>query len=410
MSATTELKTVLFVDDERNVLSSLRRLMRKEPCEVLFANSALEGLTIMQAQKVDLVVSDMRMPEVDGAEFLQHVKDMYPDTIRVILTGDADREIVVSMLQNECAHQMLMKPWDPDELKTLLNDLLGQNDTQQQAENWLRDAFLGAQSLPTLPQVYLEVKEALTHSGDLSIKRIGQMIEQDPSISVRLLKWANSAVFGQRSRVDHVQRAVVVLGIEMVEGLVLSMSVFDALKSDLQEPEGYSRDGFWKHSLACGLASRWIGKHLGLEDQLADKAFTAGLLHDLGKLFEDFYNHQGFVASVDWAEAQHATLRDAEKNVMGLTHMETGAYLAEWWDLSPSLIEVIRWHHSPQVMSSKDQVLGIVHVANGLVQQFGQGSSGNFTKPKVDPRVWEELNMSKTQVQELETHIRQTGI
>jgi HD-like signal output (HDOD) protein len=402
--------TILFVDDEQNILSSLRRLMRKEPWQTLFANNANESLQIMQQQKVDLVVSDMRMPDMDGSVFLKQVTEVCPETVRVILTGDADKNTVASMLQNEVAHQMLMKPWDPEELKALLNKFLDQGDMHNDAGSWLRNTFSDVQSLPTLPQIYLEIKEALAKSDDFSMKSIGQIIEQDPSISVRLLKWANSAIFGQRAHVDHVQRAVVVLGIEMVQGLVLSMSVFDAIKTELQEPKGYSRDGFWQHSLACGLASRWLGKHLGLGDQLSDRAFTAGLLHDLGKLFEDCYLHQGFVDAVDWAQAQQVTLRDAEKKVMHITHMETGSYLAQWWDLSPALVEVIRWHHHPHMIATPNKVLDIVHVANALVQQFGQGSSGNFEKPKVDQKIWEALNMSKIQLQELKEHIQQVKV
>lgn len=407
MGDVKDQKTILFVDDEENILSSLRRLMRKEPWQTLFANSAKDGLQTMQQQKVDLVVSDMRMPDMDGFVFLKQVTDLYPETIRVILTGDADKDTVVSMLQNEIAHQMLMKPWDQEELKSLLNKFLDQSGAHQDAGKWLQDTFSAVQSLPTLPQIHLEIKEALANSDDLSMKRIGQIIEQDPSISVRLLKWANSAIFGQRSQVDQVQRAIVILGIEMVQGLVLSMSVFDVLKTGLQEPRGYSREGLWDHSLSCGLATRWLGKHLGLGDQLSDRAFTAGLLHDLGKLFEDCYHHQGFVEAVDLARSQQLTLRDAEKKMMHTTHMETGAYLAEWWDLSPSLVEVIRWHHQPHMRVTQNQVLNIVHVANALVQQFGYGSSGNFTKPKVDQKIWEELNMSQIQLQELKAHIQQ---
>lgn len=410
MLVTSDQKTVLFVDDEKNILSSLRRVMRKEPWETLLANSAQEGLVMLQNHKVDLVVSDMRMPDMDGADFLQQVKTRYPDTIRVILTGDADRDTVTNMLQHEYAHQMLMKPWDQDELKALLNKLLQHRDDQKEAGDWLRETFTDVQSLPTLPKVYLEIKEVLAQADDLSTKRIGEVIEKDPSISVRLLKWANSAIFGQRAHVDNIQRAIVVLGIEMVQGLVLSMSVFDVLKADGKEPAGYSRDGFWKHTLSCGLASRWISKEIGLADPLADQAFTAGLLHDLGKLFEDSYYHQGFAEAVAWAQTHETTLREAEQAVMHISHMETGAHLASWWDLSPALIRVIRWHHAPQAAPDQNQVLEIVHVANALVQQFGYDMSGNFAKPTVDQKVWNALGLNKNQLKSLEKHIRQVEI
>lgn len=402
-------KTVLFVDDDQNVLSSLRRLLRREPWHILFAKSAREGLDILQSHRVDLVVSDMRMPEMDGAIFLQTVKNAYPHTGRVILTGYADKHTVASMLQNECAHQMILKPWEADELKAVLYHILNHRETPEDAEDWLQAKLTEVDALPTLPQVYLEIKEVLASADDLSVKRIGEVIEQDPSISVRLLKWANSAMFGQRNRVDHIQRAIVVLGMEMVQGLVLSMSVFDVLKPGTSAPAGYSRDGFWQHSLASGFAARWISREMGLGDAMSDKVFTAGLLHDLGKLFEDCYLHDDFVEAVALAQTEQMSLWAAEQKVMNTNHMETGAYLAEWWDLSPVLAGAMRWHHKPKMMRQKEDVVGIVHMANVLVQQFGMGMSGNFEVPRMDSSVRQKLNLSDNRLAALETHVRQIG-
>jgi HD-like signal output (HDOD) protein/CheY-like chemotaxis protein len=402
-------KTVLFVDDDPPVLSSLRRLLRKEPWHLLFANCAKEGLDLLTEHPVDLVVSDMRMPEMDGAGFLRKIKDLYPHTIRVILTGYADRDVVASMLQNECAHQMITKPWEPNELRSVLSKLLTTNDSLQNTMPLLGSKVIEVDNLPTLTQSYLKIKEILAQSSNLSIKQIGQEIEQDPSISVRLLKWANSALFGQRNRVDTIQRAVVVLGMEMVQGLVLSMSVFDMLQPDTPPPAGYSREGFWKHSLASGLASRWIGKKTGLEQVISDKLFTAGLLHDLGKMFEDCYLHEDFVQAVELAQAEHITLRDAEKKVMQMTHMETGAYLSEWWDLSPVVTDVIRWHHSPGMSVQEDQVVDVVHIANACVQQFGIGLSGNFARIHIEPRILNKVGMGSQDLLELKAYLMQIG-
>lgn len=402
-------KTVLFVDDDPPVLSSLRRLLRHEPWHLLFANRAQDGLDLLQSHQVDLIVSDMRMPEMNGAEFLSKVKDLYPHTVRVILTGYADRDVVASMLQNECAHQMVMKPWEPTELRSILSNFLTPKDSHHNTEKWLSEKVMEVDSLPTLPQVYLRIKKMLAQSSDLSVKQIGKEIEQDPSISVRLLKWANSALFGQRNRVDNIQRAIVVLGMEMVQGLVLSMSVFDVLKPDSLPPAGYSRDGFWKHSLACGLAARWIGKKVGLGDLISDKLFTAGLLHDLGKLFEDCYLHDSFVQAIAMAQAEQIALRDAEKNVMNMTHMEIGAYLAEWWDLSPVVTDVIRWHHSPEILVQEDHLVDVVHIANGCVQQFDIGQSGNFARIQIELKMLKKVGLGAQDLSELRSYLVQVG-
>ncbi len=115
---------VLFVDDEANVLSALRRSLRREPYECLFAEGPDEALEVLKEKEVDLVVSDHLMPSMDGLTFLKHVRDMYPHVVRVILTGHADLQMAIEAINEGEVFRFLTKPWNDLELKVALKHML----------------------------------------------------------------------------------------------------------------------------------------------------------------------------------------------------------------------------------------------------------------------------------------------
>lgn len=121
-------KTVLFVDDESNILNSLKRLLRHEEYNLITASSAQEGLQVLREKSIDLVVSDQRMPEVPGNEFLQTVKEQYPETVRVILSGYADINVILDAVNKGEIYRFLTKPWNDEELKVVLRQCLAHYD------------------------------------------------------------------------------------------------------------------------------------------------------------------------------------------------------------------------------------------------------------------------------------------
>ena len=128
--------TILFVDDELSILSTLKRLLRREPYNILTADSGQQGLEILAENSVNIVISDMRMPHMSGAEFLQQVKQHYPQTKRIIMSGYADIEAVVDAVNKGGICHFISKPWDNDELKTIICDLVAdkQNQESQQVQ------------------------------------------------------------------------------------------------------------------------------------------------------------------------------------------------------------------------------------------------------------------------------------
>jgi len=129
-------KTILCVDDEPSILNSLRRLLRKENYTLLMANGGQEGLSVLEKHPVHLVISDQRMPEMTGIEFLRQVKEQFPETIRVVLSGYADVHVIVDAINEGEVYRFLTKPWNDGELKTAIRQCLEHYEILEQ-NRWL---------------------------------------------------------------------------------------------------------------------------------------------------------------------------------------------------------------------------------------------------------------------------------
>ncbi|MFC1524092.1 HDOD domain-containing protein [Thermodesulfobacteriota bacterium] len=387
-----ERASILFVDDEKGILKALQRLFFDEDWDLFFAESGNEGLELLKQNKVDLVVSDVRMPEMDGIAFLQEVKKRYPEIVRIFLSGYADQQAVTSALAGGFAQQLLPKPWDDTELKHIIQQALQQAVRQQKNYQGLQKVINSISSLPAMPATYL--------------KAMAKIIEKEITLSAELIHWANSAIFGQMSKVESVKRALVVLGTDIVEGIILSRSITDCMPVKKQPFSGFNRNDFKRHSFSTAIMARRLVKTIEPDDPAdVDRAFTAGLLHDIGKLLEEVYFTKEFQHCIDMARDQKVCLLSAEEEILGTTHEEIGAYLAEWWSMPSFLVNAIRWHHAPDQCSTDQDILAAVHVANVLSQKFNIGSSGNFCTIDVDETAWNCFDISYDQFDSLNEEV-----
>ncbi|MBI5666170.1 MAG: HDOD domain-containing protein [Nitrospirae bacterium] len=406
---TKEQQAVLFVDDEQNVLNSLKRLLYDEPWDMFFADSGDKGLEVLEKEKIDLVVSDVRMPVMDGIAFLKKVKGLYPHIVRVFLSGHADHNAVVQALAEGSAQQLLPKPWKDEELKEVLRGALKQAAELQKKNEGLQKIINSLSSLPAMPHTYLKIKECLTNINNVSIDQIADLIEQDTSISAELLRWANSALFGQRYQVDTVKRAVLVLGLDIVGGMVLSESLFGSVTPGAAQ--GFDIKAFQTHSVASGLTAKLLISELPYTDAKdEDRAFTAGLLHDIGKLIEARYLGDQFKKIITSARQKNISMFKAEQEILGTTHEEIGAYLAEWWSLPSFIVNSVRWHHNPALCKADRSIIASVHVANILVQQFELGGSGNYGPPEPDPESWALFNLTEELLASIKESVLQSMV
>ena len=391
----TDQKTVLLVDDEPNVIFAIRRLLRKEGWNLLAAKSGQEGLQIMRDRAVDVVVSDVRMPMMDGPTFLGRVKELYPETIRIILTGYADRDALSRAFAEADIHEMISKPWEDEELKSILRDAVARSDPGDPASTLRLPRVINEiGSLPAVPHVYAKVRELIVERAqEISAAEVAGLIERDPAMSARILQIANSAFFGQRRQIDTLSRAIVVLGMDMVETLVLSTGVFHSFET--KPLEGFTQQDLWKHSLACGMVAKHLAEQVGANPKRQEAAMLIGSLHDMGKLVLLQYVHSRYAGVVRQARASHVEITEAERAEFGASHAEVGGYLADSWNLPSQIGEAIRWHANPAGCEDQDQELAyLIYVSDFLVHSMKVGSSPVGCAPGVDPAAFQKLGLT----------------
>jgi HD-like signal output (HDOD) protein len=365
------MKRVLFVDDEPNILQGLKRMMHRMrgEWEMHFAQSGPAGLELLQQQPFDIVVSDMQMPGMDGADFLTKVKESHPDTVRIILSGHSGKEAIMKSIGP--THQYLSKPCEPEVLQATIQRTYALRELLQSEH--LQALVADLESLPSLPALYREIV-AEVQNPNSSLERIGAIIRRDLGMSAKILKVVNSAYFGLRRPIHSVEHAVTYLGLETVTDLVLAMQVF--AEFDSTAVPGFSLEALWRHSVDTATAARVIARAEEVDKTLADSAFTAGLLHDVGTLLLAANVPERF--NEVWRMAAAGTDRlQAEREVLRATHGEVGAYLIGLWGLPDPIIEAVAHHSNPaEAPGAGFSATAIVHAADALVAQLASAASG----------------------------------
>ncbi len=393
--------TVLFVDDEPGILKSLRRLFMDEEWTILLADSGLAGLEILAAEQVDLVVSDVRMPGMDGVEFLSRVKERFPGVVRVFLSGYAEKESVATALAEGYALQIIPKPWIDDELREIIKNALNQNtDLNSDLDN-LSCIIDSLANLPPLPEIYLELKGCMADRTNFTLDHVVDIIRRDMALSADLLHWANSALFGQRRKVDTVKRAVMLLGIDIIESLVLSESISRALSTLSARSSSFDAPGLQRHSMSCAILSRLIISSTQDNAKFADQVFIAGLLHDIGLLAVASLFNEQYARIDELIRHKKQSLVDAEWQILQTSHAEIGALLSERWSLPPFLVNVIRNHHEPLKALQDRELTIIVSAADLLASRFGYGVDYEQQEPEFTQELLDYLQLTPQRLEQL---------
>ena len=237
--------------------------------------------------------------------------------------------------------------------------------------------------LPTLPAIVTQLISLLGNP-TTSARQVAQLISTDQALTAKILKVANSAFYGFPREIATVQLAIVVLGFEQVKNLGLSVAVLKRFSSG-NEHRLFDRQRFWDHAIACGVVGRMVARRY--HPRLEGEAFVAGVLHDIGKLILIEYFADEFGEALELAEEEHLLLAEAEEKVLGVPHSDIGCWLAEKWNLPPSLVTSIAFHHRPGEAPEDEELVHYVHFANALVRHKKIGFSGDDRDPQLDPGV-----------------------
>lgn len=355
-------KRILFVDDEPLVLNGLQRTLRKmrDEWDLTFASSAPEALAILDKNPMDVIISDMKMPEMNGSQLLAEVKQRHPHIVRLILSGHVEQETTIQSIQ--FAHQCLSKPCDVELLKQTLAKLFSLRDIL--SDDSIKKIVSQIESLPSLPAIYTEIMVEM-QSDDPSIKNVGAIIGRDVSMTAKILQVVNSVFFGLPQRIGTPRQAVMLLGLEAIKSLVLSVKIFSEFRQ--KEYSWFNMDALFNHSISVSTYAKAIVKHEKMHQDLINYSLMTGLLHDLGKLilatnFKDTYQQ----VLVESRNSDHK-LWQLEQEAFGTSHAEIGAYLMGLWNLENPIIEAIAFHHCPSKSASCELgLLTAVHVADAL--------------------------------------------
>ncbi len=382
------MRRILFVDDEPNVLQGLQRMLRplRNEWETAYAGNGQEALKLLAESSFDVVVSDMRMPGMDGAQLLNEVMKHHPQVVRIILSGHSDQQSILRSVG--AAHQYLSKPCDADTLKNTVAQACGLRELL--ASKTLKELVAQMNSLPSLPSLYVEVMQEL-QSPDGSLQKVGQIIAKDVGMSAKILQLVNSAFFGLRRHVGSPSEAAIFLGVDTVRALVLSVNIFSQF--DRAQLKNFSIESLWTHSSLTGALAKQIAKAEGAEPKTVDYAFMAGLLHDVGKLVLAVDLPDKYSQTLALAHAQKKPLSEVERETLGATHAEVGAYLLGLWGLPDPIVEAIAYHSCPSCcLDHKFSPLTAVHVANALEHETRPAN--DEVAPVLDMEYLSELRLT----------------
>jgi HD-like signal output (HDOD) protein/ActR/RegA family two-component response regulator len=335
----SNLPRILFVDDEPNVLLGLRRMLRhkRESWSMEFAEGGAQALALMAASPPDVLVTDMRMPGMDGAELLARASASFPDCVRFILSGQSDSDSLFRAIG--CCHQYLSKPMTGEVLVTRIERSLALR--RMMGNPSLRRAISGMPAIPSLPEMYAALVAEL-QSGYPRLDRIEAIVGRDPGLAAKLLQIANSAYFARVREVHSLKAAINFLGLDLIKALVAGLAVVSRLRCTAIA--GRPIDAFIEDSLRVAQLARRICEAAGLEADASSDAFTAGLLHKVGLLIlADNYPEK--LAEVLAAPSAERSAR--ERDVFGASQAEIGACILGTWGFFDGVVESVLHHGDP---------------------------------------------------------------
>jgi len=383
------MKRLLFVDDDPFVLDGLRRVLHgmRGEWEMKFVDNAAQALQELDRSTYDAIVSDMRMPTMDGAQLLEEVESRHSDIVRIILSGQCDKEAILRSLVP--THQLLSKPCDVEELKMRLSLAFAMRDAVSSKS--LKSIIGNLRSVPSLPHMYNELSLAL-RSEDSSLATIENIIKRDVAMTTKTLQLANSAFIGTHGEVSSVQRAVSLIGTDAIRTLALSVHVF----SQFGDNPVVMRflPALWEHSVKVATLARRIALAEGQPRAMVEQCFTAGLLHDLGKVVFLATMWEEYSRILEGCDNSPACAISQEVEMLGCTHAQVGAYLMSVWGLPASLVHAVALHHCPaDDLQNRFSPLTAVHCADGIAN--GEDASALIRDGELDRAYLTRLGLTE---------------
>lgn len=371
---------VLFVDDDPFVLQCLKRVfaLSCEDWDAVYAASGKEAIEAIQNQRFDVIVSDMRMPGIDGTEVLQYARVQQPDAIRLVLSGQAEHEAVLRAIGP--AHQFLSKPCAPDTVISTINRAIRLRDRLQ--DDRLRSLIAGIDAIPSLTSNITALIRKLENPA-VGIPEIASIVSQDVGMTAKILQFVNSPCLGLPEPVTSPEHAIAILGINQVRPFVLSAGVF--AECDGLGEWRYAAADLMRHSMQVGIRARGIAAAEVADASQSEYAFLAGMLHDVGKLIMMRYCSQRYGCAIRAARETGMPMWQAERQEVAADHAEIGAYLLCLWGLPSPVVEAVLFHHRVTEIQTDGFTTALaVHAANAIEHRPRRAEAVAVNLPELD--------------------------
>lgn len=334
---------ILFVDDEPAILDGLRNALRgqRREWEMVFAVGGQAGLDEVRRANFDVVVTDMRMPGIDGARLLQEVKQLQPQAVRLVLSGQADTATAMKTVFT--AHQFLAKPCELERLRAVVQRACRLNDLLSGEE--LRKLAGDVSMLPSAPGTYVAITEALADP-NCSLKDVAAIVERDPALCAKVLQIVNSAFFGLPRTVTSLAQAASYLGTLALRNLALAMETLAATSKQQPTLRPAQLRAFQVNALLAAL----LGRKWFVDDKRkADDAFVAGMLRNMGHLV---------LSARGDSQAQAGS------------QAQLSAYLLGLWGIPHGVLEPVAFFEHPEsVEHSQLEVVDVLHLVDAIANE-----------------------------------------
>ncbi|MDQ8181757.1 HDOD domain-containing protein [Pelagicoccus sp. SDUM812005] len=354
---------ILIVDEAAQALQNYRDALAPKASQwrIDYADSAAQGLQAAQENTPDVIIAALALADGKGAEILAQLEAIAPDAQRFITATEADKPQLESTFG--ASFQYLPSPCPAPRLISEIQRCVA-------IDNWLgnpRIKELVAQmgEFPSLPPIYLKVVSAL-NSRHADTESIAQAIAGDLAISAKVLQTVNSSFYGFDEKIGNIAETINILGTDCVKNLVLAIQVFNSIGGTADQKA--ITDELWHHSMSVAVAARRIAHYETRNEKAAEEAYTAGLMHDIGKLVLLNAAPEAFAQARELALEKSIPQIEVETQVLGCNHAETGAYVLARWGMPTNLTEAVALHHDPVNSFGKSfSALAAVHVANAIV-------------------------------------------
>ena len=357
---------ILFVDDEANLLHGLQRMLRSQrhSWDMEFAQGGEEALRAISERSFDIIITDMRMPEMDGAALLQKVSERSPSTVRMILSGQADEGAIFRVVKH--AHLYLSKPCHTQAITDAVSRAC---ETRELIGSRVIVEFVSRiGSMFCLPEHHRLLKNAL-QSPYAATQAIADTIAMDIGMTAKILHIANSSFFGNGPAVSDPWVAVARLGLDTLRELISSTEIFTP--SDL-DPGILSLPEVTEYSCLVASLAHEMATRRGVSKEYVQQAYTAGLLHQIGRIILAQAFPKEFRGAQLLAERKHISQVEAERLVFGTSHAEVGGYLLALWGLPQSLVDTVREFQNPLPPELRQTpLLSLLELATQLVSGEG---------------------------------------